>query len=146
MDFNTLDLLLKCGMQFSHRRIRNTGLTNTECLICSYVGRTPGCTQEETARSLRLDKTTAAKAIGSLEAKGILCRARDTGDRRRKILALTEEGAERVRDISDTHDRWLKSVLGTLSEREQEEFEDYCRRLLRAAENMLENKDGNDDA
>lgn len=137
MDFRTLDLLLKCGKEFRHNKIRKSGLTETECLICSYVYSHANCTQDDVAHALRIDKTTIAKAMRMLEEKGELLRARDPLDRRRKNLRLTDEGAEKVSAILNLHDQWLNDVLSCLPPDEREQFEKSCRRLLCAAEEML---------
>ena len=138
MEFQTLNLLLKCGMDFSHRRIRTHGLNDTECLICSYVYSHEGCSQDNTAKALRMDKTTAAKALRSLEDKGFVTRSQDAEDHRRKLLKLTPSGAERLSEVVHLHDSWMHRVLTCLSEEEQSQFENYCTRLMQAAEALLE--------
>jgi len=134
LEFQTLNLLLKCGMDFGHKRIRTHGLSDTECLICSYVYAHTGCAQDDVVQSLHMDKTTAAKALRSLEDKGFVIRRQDAQDRRRKLLQLTPSGAESLSAVMHLHDSWMHSVLSCLSEAEQAQFEDYCTRLMQAAE------------
>ena len=141
MEFQTLNLLLKCGMDFGHRRIRTHGLSDTESLICSYVCSHAGCSQEDVAQALRMDKTTTAKALRSLEDKGLVTREQDAADRRRKLLQLTPIGTERLSKVIHLHDSWLHSVLACLSEEEQAQFESYCTRLMQAAEALLKEQE-----
>lgn len=137
MDFQTLNLLFRCSKEFNHEKIRLRELTETECMICSFLCRSTPCSQEEVVRALRADKTTIGKALQKLEARGYVSREEDPGDRRKKLLRLTELGLAQTGDIMGIHDRWLKTVLSALSEEEQRQFEDYCRRLLASAEELL---------
>ena len=137
MDFQMLNLLLSCGKEFSHRRIRESGFSETECLICTYVLSHPGCSQDSAVQALRMDKTTLAKAVQGLETRGLLLRAQDTDDRRKKVLTLSTDGEHRIRAVTNLHDRWLKNVFSVLSPDEQTQFENLFLRLLRAAEETL---------
>ena len=142
MKFQTLDLLLKCGRKFGHKRLRDCSLSETECLACTYIYSSPGCTQEAAAQALRMDKTTMAKAMLTLEQKGLICRTRSASDRRKNELLLTEKGQKLLTGILHLHDQWLEQVMSVLSPEEQTQFEAYCLRLLSAAE-QLEKSSGN---
>jgi len=135
MDYQTLNLLFKSGQDFGHKKIRNHGLSETECLICSYVYHNPGCFQDNVVQSLRMDKTTAARALMTLEEKQLVKRETNPLDRRKKILTVTETGEERLSAIIHVHDEWLTRVMSALSPEEQAQFEALCVRLLNAAEN-----------
>lgn len=142
MDFLTLNLLFRCGKEFSHETIRLRELSDTECMICSYVNSHGGCSQDEVASALKADKTTVGKALSSLEKKGCVARAQDAFDKRIKRLNLTEKGRERIAELADLHDRWLSQVLTCLSDEERKRFEAYCERLLAAAEELNQKHGG----
>lgn len=143
MDFRTLDLLFKCGKEFRHKRIRDCGLSETELMICSYIYSHADCSQDDVVRGLRIDKTTAAKAMQTLEGKDLVLRTKNQSDRRRKDLRLTPAGTARIASILNLHDRWLCGVLTCLSPEERTQFESYCYRLLCAAERMLSDQKEN---
>ena len=138
MDFQTLNLLYRCSRIFSHGRIRSQGLSDTECMICSYVYSNPGCTQDEAAQALKIDKTTIAKAMMTLEQKNCILRTQDTEDRRKKRLTVTSKGVERITGLMNLHDGWLTEILSCLTPAEQQQFENCCERLLLAAEALAE--------
>lgn len=140
MDFQTLNLLFRCSKEYSHERIHPKELSDTECMICSYVYAHPACTQEEAASALRTDKTTVAKAIAALEEKNCLKRDRDAADKRKNRLTLTDAGTEKIAPLAHVHDEWLAEVMQCLSPEEQLRFESYCRRLLIAAEAIAEKR------
>ena len=134
MDFQTLDLLYRCSRIFSHGKIRSHGLSDTEYMLCSYVYSNPGRTQDDAAQALKIDKTTAAKALMSLEEKGCILRTQDSIDRRKKRLSVTSVGKEKIDGLMDLHDRWMTEIVSCLSPEEQRQFDNCCKRLLLAAE------------
>lgn len=143
MNFQTLNLLYRCSKEYSHKNIRRYDLSDTEYMICSFVQANAGCSQDDAAKTLRLDKTTTAKAIQKLEEKGLLSRIQNPTNRRKKILNITEAGIERIADLMGLHDKWLAEIQDCLTQDEQKQFDDICLRLLQAAEALVE-KQNND--
>ena len=93
--------------------------------------------------ALKTDKTTVGKALASLENKDCVVRTQDGEDKRIKRLSLTDVGREKVAELVDIHNNWLHDIMTCLSAEEQKQFENYCERLLAAAEKLTENG-GND--
>ena len=142
MDYQTLNLLFRCSKEFNHEKIRVQELSDTECMICSYLYSHEGCSQDEVAAALKADKTTVGKALASLEKKNCVLRRQDAADKRIKRLSLTDAGCRKVAALVDLHNSWLAEVMTCLSEREQKQFENYCERLLTAAEQLSQNHGG----
>lgn len=138
MDYQTLNLLFRCGKEFSHEKIRLHELSDTECMICSYIYSHENCSQDDVSAALRTDKTTVGKALAALENKACVVRVQDEADRRIKRLSLTESGQKKVAELLNIHDNWLSEIMTCLSEEEQKQFEDYCKRLLKAAEKLTD--------
>ena len=136
MDYQTLNLLFRCNKEFSHEKIRLQELSDTECMICSYIYSHENCSQDDVSVALKTDKTTVGKALASLEKKNCVLRNQDTEDKRFKRLSLTAFGREKVSELVDIHNNWLNEIMKCLSEEEQKNFENYCKRLLNAAENL----------
>ena len=141
MDFGTLQLLHRCHREYSRRKLREQSLSDTEYQLCAYIDIHEGCSQEQAAAALRMDKTTVAKALTALERKGWITRAADPIDHRRKQLSLTEEGGVKLAGLTELHSSWLDEIMSVLSPEEQERFEDCCKRLLQAAEALAEKKE-----
>ena len=139
MNYQTLNLLFRCNKEFSHGKIRMQELSDTECMICSYIYSHENCSQDDVSVALKTDKTTVGKALASLEKKRCVTRTQDTADKRIKRLALTDVGREKVAELVDLHSNWLAEIMTCLSESEQKQFETYCARLLAAAENLIQN-------
>lgn len=139
MDYQTLNLLFRCNKEFSHAKIRMQDLSDTECMICSYIYSHGYCSQDDVSVALKTDKTTVGKALASLESKDCVLRTQDESDRRIKRLSLTPTGQEKVSELIDIHNNWLRDIMTCLSAEEQKQFENYCERLLAAAEKLTDN-------
>ena len=111
-------------------------------MICSYIYSHENCSQDDVSVALKTDKTTVGKALASLENKGCVARTQDAADKRIKRLSLTDAGREKVAKLVNIHNNWLRDIMTCLSEEEQKQFENYCKRLLATAE-KLTNHGGN---
>ena len=138
MDYQILNLLFRCNKEFSHEKIRKQELSDTECMICSYIYSHENCSQDDVSVALKTDKTTVGKALASLEKKNCVARTQDETDKRIKRLSLTENGHDKISELLDIHDHWLRDIMTCLSPDEQKQFENYCERLLGAAEKLTE--------
>ncbi len=136
MDYQILNLLFRCNKEFSHEKIRRHELSDTECMICSYIFSHENCSQDDVSVALKTDKTTVGKALASLEKKSCVLRIQDAADKRIKRLCLTETGRQKVSELVDIHNNWLSEIMNCLSPAEQKQFENYCGRLLAAAEKL----------
>ena len=108
-------------------------------MICSYIYSHENCSQDDVSAALKTDKSTIGKALASLESKACVMRTQDEADKRFKRLSLTDVGQEKVSELIDVHNNWLHVIMSCLSEEEQKQFENYCERLLVAAEKLTEN-------
>ena len=143
MDYQILNLLFRCNKAFSHEKIRRQELSDTECMLCSYIYSHENCSQDDVSAALKTDKTTVGKALASLENKACVVRTQDGSDKRIKRLSLTGIGREKIAKLLDIHNSWLRDIMTCLSSEEQKQFENYCERLLAAAEKLTDNG-GND--
>ena len=138
MDYQILHLLFRCNKEFSHEKIRRQELSDTECMICSYIYSHDQCSQDDISVTLKTDKTTVGKALVSLENKACVARTQDRVDKRIKRVTLTPAGREKVAELLDLHNHWLREIMTCLSTEEQKQFENMCKRLLDAAEKLTE--------
>ena len=106
MVFQTLHLLFKMGKEYNHQKIKDSGLSETECIICSFVISHEDCTQDDVVQAFHIDKTTIAKAMVTLEEKGFIERKQSSDDKRKKVLKLTAAGKKATLAIGDLHEKW----------------------------------------
>lgn len=61
--------------------------------LLETIGSTAAHSQRELCDLLRVDRSDMVRLIDALEDAGFVARVRDTGDRRRQLIGLTESGA-----------------------------------------------------
>ena len=141
MDFNSISLLLKYAKKHSHDKIREVGVSDTEHKICAFLYFHSNAYQNMIANSLMLDKTTVAKALLSLEERGLITRIQNPDNRRKNILNITEAGTETISDVVGVYDEWFENIESCLSNEEKEQFHSICLRLLEQAKKFSENEE-----
>lgn len=138
MDTISLNFFLKTSLDYNHEQVKSFGLSNSECAICSYVNRNEGCSQDDVVKGLRMDKTTLAKAVQSLEKKGLLSRKTDKNDRRKKLLHTTKKCRTLCEKLVEVHSKWINEVMSVLTPEEHELFDSFCIRLSEKAKDLLQ--------
>ena len=84
-------------------------------------------TQAEMAEQMGITGATLTHHLNALQAKGLIRRWRQPGNRRAQHVELTDEGHElfeRLRAVASRHDRYLGSQLGATDERALRELLD----------------------
>ena len=71
---------------------RPIGMTALQYTALTVLERRPGLSSAQLARNSFVTSQTMADMVGALEQRGLLERYRDTRDRRRMVLALTDKG------------------------------------------------------
>ena len=79
-------------------------------------------TQIELARMVGLDKTTLLNTLDDLEAAGLVERRPSPGDRRVRVIAVTDAGERKARKADALIHEVHEDVLGTLPPGEREAF------------------------
>ena len=80
----------------------------------------PGCSQEDVANMLDLDKTTVARALSKMEKNQTVRRIRDTKDQRVMRLYLTDKGLQLNDQLKKLTEEWYKVLIDGMSETEIE--------------------------
>lgn len=75
------------------------GLRSGAFSTLALIAANPGCSQNDLARELALDKSGMVAIVDELERKGLASRARPSHDRRRHALSLTPEGEGLMREM-----------------------------------------------
>jgi DNA-binding MarR family transcriptional regulator len=80
----------------------------------------PGLDQAAAGAFTGTDKSTVVSLVDRLERRGLLRRADDPGDRRRRRLFLTDAGEDFVRAAIPVVDQLTDDLLARLSDAERE--------------------------
>lgn len=111
-------------------------VTAVQFAILNALLEDPGEDQVTLARKVAFDPATFGGVIARLEARGWVRREPDAADRRRKLLWVTEEGAEVARRMKRAVGRVQHRILGPLDEADQARLVELLDRLVSAHENV----------
>ncbi len=81
-------------------RMVDPTLTGPQFAVLTAVNNYPGADQGSLASSVALDRSTMADIVRRLEKNGLVLSQTAMHDARRKLLYLTEEGAQRLDEVN----------------------------------------------
>lgn len=135
-----MELLREIGMiarsldSLSNIEFKEVDLSKGQYLYLARICEQPGMIQEKLAEMIKVDRTTAARAIMKLEEKGLI-EKRDAEDNRKiKMLFPTEKGLEVYPFIMREHAHSHSVALDGFSEDEA----DILLRLIRRVRKNVE--------
>ncbi|WP_199199006.1 MarR family winged helix-turn-helix transcriptional regulator [Amycolatopsis sp. CA-128772] len=112
--------LHRSGVSRIDAALAGSGVSLREFYVLVCVGEYGPLSQQNVADRLGLDRSDLVKVLDRLEAAGWVLRERDTEDRRRHVLTLTEAGRATVGKVEEISSTVTGELLGRLSAGEQE--------------------------
>jgi DNA-binding MarR family transcriptional regulator len=105
------------------------GVSGRELAVLLLLdGRDPA-SQQQAAGRLGVDRTTMVGLIDGLEAKGLVARRADAGDRRRNVLELTGDGRTALVRAVRASDEAERQLLAELDDAESAQLRTLLTRL-----------------
>lgn len=108
-------------------------VTKPQYAVLRAVAAEPGSDQATVGRRAAVDKATLVPLLGRLAERGLVRRTADETDRRRRHLDLTDAGRELLAQVAPVAEEVNLSMLGVLTETEQDVLRDLLGRLTRWA-------------
>lgn len=106
--------LAEAGLSFAQYRIL------LDLLFCEQIEGTGQLNPSEISERQGISRNTVSSLIGNLEEQGLIERRLDREDRRRFIIALTDDGRETVRAHAAHHLHAVGDCFQMLTDREKE--------------------------
>ncbi|WP_280726634.1 MarR family winged helix-turn-helix transcriptional regulator [Kitasatospora sp. MAA4] len=97
-------------------------LTAPQFAVLLTLALEPGADQRTVGERASLDKATMAEMVARLVRRGLVLRRRDPADGRRKLLALSQNGAQAVREATGGVVRVQRTLFEPLAPEEQLEL------------------------
>ena len=106
-----------------HRdHLATSGVNVRELAVLLLLDRREPESQQQLAGHLGVDRTSMVGLIDALEHKGLVERRADAEDRRRNVVALTDEGASTLRRATAASDEAERRLLAGLDDDESEQL------------------------
>lgn len=134
------EILREIGMiaraldSISNIEFKEYDLTKGQYLYLVRICENPGIIQEKVAEMIKVDRTTAARAIQKLEMNGIIEKRSDEHNQKIKRLFPTEKGKKVYPIIRREHDFSDRVALAGFSEREVETIFNLLQRVRKNIE------------
>ncbi|WP_240415610.1 MarR family winged helix-turn-helix transcriptional regulator [Paenibacillus periandrae] len=120
------EILREVGMiaraldSISNVEFKEIDLTKGQYLYLVRIYENPGIIQEKLAEMIKVDRTTAARAIQKLEIEGFIEKKDDETNRKNKRLFTTEKGKQAYSFLKREGDHTDSVALAGFSEKESE--------------------------
>ena len=122
------EILREIGMiaraldSISNIEFKEYDLTKGQYLYLVRICENPGIIQEKLAEMIKVDRTTAARAIKKLEENGFVQKTADANNKKIKKLLPTEKGESIYPMIKKENDYSNQAALKGLTEQEAEKL------------------------
>lgn len=105
-------------------------LSKGQYLYLIRISENPGIIPDKLAEMIKVDRTTAARAIKKLEEKGFIKKKTDVENKKIRRLFITEKGAELAPIIKLENDYSNQIALQQLSEQEIADFSQTLKKVV----------------
>ncbi len=121
-----VSILYRNQNKFLNNKLKDVDLSSGlyTLLIKSY--KNEGISQEELASSIHLIESPITRNLGKLEKKGLITK---TPEKRKKIISVTDKGAEIAQKIMDYDDGWDETIKKSLTESEYDDFKKLLKKI-----------------
>ena len=123
-------------------RVTAPELQSSHYAYILVVCRMPGRSQEELARELCVNKSTAARNINYLEEKGYVTRASLPRDKRQYSVFPTEKAKAVLPQLRAASAEWMTLLSEGISPAELETFHAVLQRMQEKAREIMEQQEG----
>ncbi len=110
-------------------RVRGLGLTGPQARLLLALERHPRENQAFYAERLEIEPITLTRIVDRLEDAGWIERRRDPGDRRARILHLTDKSRGIVTRLTESVEALFEEMLDGFDQGEREMFADLLDRI-----------------
>ena len=105
------------------------GMRGHEFAVLHQLSESGPLSQQQLGEGLRIHPSNLVGLLDTLEADGLIARARDPADRRRHLVELTARGRDRLERAQQAALAAERDLLEPLSPAEREQLYVYLRRL-----------------
>ena len=106
----------------AHQFFLDAGITDVQfnvlMLLFHNSGDTGGMSQAELSRMLLVNRANITSLVDRMEKADLVERSSQPGDRRLKVIKLTEHGRNLVLSLEESYMKEVRAVMSTLSESE----------------------------
>ncbi|WP_150274983.1 MarR family winged helix-turn-helix transcriptional regulator [Paenibacillus tepidiphilus] len=108
---------------------KNGSLDRAAYLLLHHIVSSPGSGVKTIADEFHLDISTVSRQVAALEQRGYITRLPDESDGRSYTLAITELGAEVLKESQEARQESVRQLLKDWDESERQNFGELLRKF-----------------
>lgn len=139
---HSLNVVGRCTKMQRGQALKDLGICGGQVPYLFRLCRMPGLTQEELAKGLYVNKSTAARAITNLEKAGFVQRRPSAEDRRCLQLFPTEKALEVLPKVREVVTGWNNYLLDEFTDEEKEALVEMLDRVSKRAQAYIQREVG----
>jgi len=112
--------IARCFESISNIEFKPYGLSKNQYIYLVRICENPGIIQEEIVYMVKVDRSTASRAIDKLEQGGLIRKEQESDNRKNKALYPTEKGKEMYAFLRKEDDYSNAAAVKGLSAEEEE--------------------------
>ena len=133
----SLNNISRSQATFRAQRVCRKGLCPSHHAFVLTVCRMPGCSQEEIASELCLNKSTVTRTLAHLEDQGYISREQSAVDRRQLLVYPTEKMLDALDEIRSVSREWNSLISEGIDEGELEVFYSVLSQMEQRAKQII---------
>ncbi|WP_107660220.1 MarR family winged helix-turn-helix transcriptional regulator [Nocardia suismassiliense] len=114
----------------TERALQTTGSRRYHYALLAALGEFGAISQADLGRRTRIDRSDIVATVNELADRGFVERSQDTGDRRRKIVTITDAGTAHLAELDERLAGAQDELLAGLDAAERAEFIRLLTRIL----------------
>ena len=126
-------LIYRYSQSYFNEKLKKYGLGNGQYVFLLHLLDHEGINQETLAHMVKIDKTTAARAVARLVRAGYVSRTVSDKDRRAYVLRTTEKAQTVKQVLKKTMDDWYKILVQDFSPEECRQFDKLMKQAVQNA-------------
>ena len=126
-----ISLIYRYHAKYLNGKVEDVNLTYGLYPFLIEIYNHDGISQEDLAKVLYLNESTVTRNLDKLEKKGFV---KKTREKRKKIITLTDEGAEIAKKVMNYDKKWDEIIKKDLSE---EEYINFKKTLIQISEGLV---------
>lgn len=131
-------IIYRYGRVMHDKAMERFGMTGQQMGYIGWINRSPGISQEELAKRLRIDKGAVAKSIKHLTEEGFVEKRKNPEDRRAYCLFPTEKAVEMCAQGERCYREFEREIMKGLTPGEEKTFEELLSRVTDNLVGMME--------
>ena len=133
----TLNSISRCQAYYRNKTVQFDGITANHHAFMLFIANHKGCSQEEIAKELCINKSTVTRSIDQLEKSGYVKRIPNINDKREYLIFPTEKFEQILPSIRNASNNWNMAISEDIPDEEIEIFYSVLSRIEEKAKKIV---------